>query len=637
HENRGRRILGELVAVFRRRERYIPLGFVRLGDYTRERLGCSASEAKTAARVAEGLRRLPGVARAFEEGQVPWTKARILVSAASEETEKRWLELAKRVTVRELERQVKAQRDDDHPARERASSGKPEARADEDAPTSGDSGADADQECSLRVAAPCAAAAELGWIREDDGEEIDGEPRVRFRLSCPDWVWLFFRRMVDLARKVSGEEVPVWKAVEAICAEGRSAAPCDPSSEEVVLEALARSARWRCASAPAPAGLTSLPRDREDFYGRAEEDHGEGALEPPDDVAEWLRVSRDELRDVVPEAVTPLANGAEEATPVELDRRMRAVVRELQRIDWRTGRLLRLLFERRLERLVGFPSEEDYLRDRLGMAVRKARVLIALDRMSDDAPELGEAYREGRISWVRAMILLPLIKAGVSVPLRPWLARAREVSVRGLSDEVAWAIERRAAGQPGWFEPPPLGGKLAPVALEVPEDPQDPQDVAAGLAEGGMQMRDGSVIELSAPASVAATFRHLLIAWSEPGEPSWKGLVRLLAHVFREWQRTQGRRNRIMERDDYRCRVACCTSRRNLHTHHLVYRSAGGGEDDDNLAGACAAHHLNGVHVNRIRARGNASDEIVWELGVGQGPRGESFLRLRGDVYLGAG
>ncbi|MGH7818262.1 MAG: DUF222 domain-containing protein, partial [Candidatus Binatia bacterium] len=218
-ESRSRRILGELLEVFRRRDRAAELGFVRFGDYTRERLGWSASEADTAIRVAKRLRRLPLVARALEAGEIPWTKARLLVRAAVPDTESEWLEAARGDTVRRLERRIAS--------------------------------------AELPVAAPVRAAAERELLQEEDGERIDGEPAVRFGLPCPGWAWIFFRRVVELARRACGEELPVWQAVEAIGAEGLSGAPAELFSDDMDLELRIR--EHSRAAASSPAASLALP------------------------------------------------------------------------------------------------------------------------------------------------------------------------------------------------------------------------------------------------------------------------------------------------------------------------------------------------------------------------------------------
>ncbi len=71
---------------------------------------------------------------------------------------------------------------------------------------------------------------------------------------------------------------------------------------------------------------------------------------------------------------------------------------------------------------------------------------------------------------------------------------------------------------------------------------------------------------------------------------------------------------RVFERDGYRCAVPGCTAQRNLHAHHVLFRSRGGSDDLANLVTLCAAHHQRGVHRGVIRISGSAPEALVFEL-----------------------
>ena len=62
--------------------------------------------------------------------------------------------------------------------------------------------------------------------------------------------------------------------------------------------------------------------------------------------------------------------------------------------------------------------------------------------------------------------------------------------------------------------------------------------------------------------------------------------------------------------------MPACTARKNLHGHHIVFRSLGGPDASWNRTTLCAWHHLRGVHGGRIRVVGRAPDHLVFELGV---------------------
>jgi hypothetical protein len=78
-------------------------------------------------------------------------------------------------------------------------------------------------------------------------------------------------------------------------------------------------------------------------------------------------------------------------------------------------------------------------------------------------------------------------------------------------------------------------------------------------------------------------------------------------------------RNRVFERDGWRCLAPGCTSMQNLHRHHIEFRSAGGSDDDDNRVSLCAFHHLRGIHAGRLRCIGRAPDRLTWQMGIRPG------------------
>ena len=144
-------------------------------------------------------------------------------------------------------------------------------------------------------------------------------------------------------------------------------------------------------------------------------------------------------------------------------------------------------------------------------------------------------------------------------------------------------------------------------------------------------------LSLWAPEDVARLFRavHATVqrrigrAEGRPCTPG-EALEVMLHHVGETWRLRCGRQPRehlIMQRDGWRCTVPGCTSYRNLHAHHVVFRSAGGSDAEENLTTLCAAHHQRGVHGGGpVRISGRAPAELRFELPL------ESFAS--GDVRL---
>src|SRR5213076_662888 len=337
-EARARRVLGTLAHGFLRRRHHHDLGFARLRDYTRERLGLSARELQTLAHVVQGMARLPAIGDAFDSGKITWSQARCLVALATPEDAPYWLIVARMHTVRALEAMVA-------------------------------------RRAGRRIA----------------GDTIDGEPRVRVRLPCPRHVRARWGEVLELARCLCGSEVAPWDAAEAIAAEGLSARGVEPDDP---LAGLLH---------PVP---TPLPED-------------ESRIPMP--ALDWSAV-----QEALPDDVEALTRGAEDVNAFALDRRMRAALRALQRVDFQMGRLLHPLFARRLHRRLGFPTAARYAQERLGLSPRKARALVALDRRSVALPALATAYRQGEVSWLRALSLLPVADEG---SVAAWVARAQAVTV----------------------------------------------------------------------------------------------------------------------------------------------------------------------------------------------------------------
>jgi hypothetical protein len=336
----------------------------------------------------------------------------------------------------------------------------------------------------------------------------------------------------------------------------------------------------------------------------------------------------------------------------------------MQRTDSQIGRLLFTFFRLTLHRELGFHDSTSYLRDRLGVTVRKARALVRLElRSVHTEPALVEAYRRGDISWLRALVLLPIVSEYRG---RAWVDRAQQVTLRRLADEVAWARELSdCASSTIGVAPPPLGCRLGPgigmIGVPDPKNPgkivqvqigahqivpvefaTDPSDdgVASVHSEsvaGGLGIRDvcDGRIQLEAPASVVALLVDAVRAFTGRGEAPWRGMERLLRHVERTWQSLPRHRDPVFARDGWRCRVPGCSSRRNLHDHHVMFRSRGGSNDRSNRVSVCASHHHHGIHRGVVRAYGKADEAITWQIGLcrGHGP----LMVLRDDAYVVTG
>src|SRR5439155_11923612 len=164
-----------------------------------------------------------------------------------------------------------------------------------------------------------------------DGDDDE----ARFRLRCPRRVRLLWQQVVELARRMAGSELTQGQAAEAIAAEGLSARlPCDES--------------WPATEAP-----RTPPAD------------------PDETRAVFAELDWSAIREALPDDVDGLDADANTLDPFALDGRMRAALHAMRRADWQLGRLLRVFLDRRLYRLMEFPSAERYVTERLGLSARR--------------------------------------------------------------------------------------------------------------------------------------------------------------------------------------------------------------------------------------------------------------------------
>jgi hypothetical protein len=327
------------------------------------------------------------------------------------------------------------------------------------------------------------------------------------------------------------------------------------------------------------------------------------------------------VRTAIPADIEALGHTCSELDAFELDTRLRTVLKAQRAIDWQLGRLLHTLLRLRLERLMGFPSMAAYARERLGLSASKVRGLVAVERKTWEVPAFGAAYQAGELSWVRALALVPVLAEQTAVA---WTARAQQVTVRRLVAEVEWSLDQRdaiavAAAPPG---PPPAGHDLAADFADVERQMRALREWSPADAE----------ISFAGPASVVALLHTAVAAFRRPGDPRWAGFERLLEHVAGEWEAQPKHRDPIFDREGWRCAVPACAARRNLHDHHLLFRSHGGGNEQGNRIAVCAWHHLRALHAGLVRASGTAPAGVRWELGLrnGQTP----LLSFVGDTYV---
>jgi hypothetical protein len=555
------------------------LGYARLSEYARERLGVSARSVQEWARVDRQLAALPRLEAALVSGLLPWSKVRMLARFVTDTDEAHWIEHARRVSARTLERQARAV----------------------------DRG-----------------ALETGGLGD---EAEDAEALEPVRVGAPSPLAFKWKRTCEYASRVAGERIPPGVALELVTAEVLSGLPVESVSEtaESLPERPGLQGGGRATDQEEPTGCgpdgcapdVCAPHEVAADAGTAEMPpflrpllHGLESADAHELDARLRRARRLEQRldaEIAPLLRHVVCAGHEWRTRFHT---LAAYAREHLGMSASKARALL-----RLER-VGDVCPELRAAYRDGaLSWVQSQILVPL--------LLWEAEGEWRPLWVR-------FAQGVSVreldeavgrallwrqdddPARWEACRgAPELATRPLDDvDAAEALDRQTCARP---TVPSEGGSLRITA---------PRDVARLFRAVLCTVRRALERELGRLPSEALAFEvmidHALRAWG----------------VDDLWLRQRSQKKyRVFERDGWRCTVPGCSARRNLQAHHVVFRSAGGPDSLENQTTLCAFHHLRGVHAGTVRITGHAPDGLAYELGTR--PDGPPLVRYRsGDRVI---
>jgi hypothetical protein len=626
--------LGQLLEVLSRGGQF-ELGFSSMRAYALERCERSARWAEAARCLARRVERLPQLRRALALGEVSWSLGELLARVARPEDEARWLELASSRTVRQMRALV--------------------------------SQALADASEAGSVARQPAARRET-WAGGSDGvsngmSESDAEEEV-CTLTCTvnqedAWLYEATRALLEQLGTHGGDA-----QCEALLAEGLgtllAALPEGALDAERLEWADDGQRRW----------LGELARWRAEAQVRCEANFLDcmlGSRKPACDcsAAAMAAVS----------GLAALENTRREA----LDAGVRELAGALARHELELSRLLLRFHRADGWRRVGYASETQYARERLGMSRSSLLAKRALALHLETLPRLSAALGSGQIG-VEAAVQL----ARVATPdtEAAWVERARQRTIKHLREEVAAArVAVRVSGEFDCLPPEDAelaafhaleqavvsgracqprpgndsevtravagarGSSIAGVAGiagkgELTSDPRRAWLVMLGsLAEwldsslqSGLQTSAG---QRKAPRSSAG---RVVLRWqvSRATHAAWRGLeaqarrwlpcgmswLRFLClALWQAWRHLLGAKvayGQIYIRDRHRCLSPVC-NRRDVTPHHLKFRSAGGSDLPANTGSVCSWCHLCGIHGGRIRASGTA-DHIHWELGAPGAP-----------------
>jgi hypothetical protein len=550
------REMGRRLAKLRDTDGLIKLGFVRLGDYARERLHLGCRTAQEMARVGTALEKLPVLRKANDEGRLNSSQVRLLVGVVTPENEARWVERAAGMSVRGLREAI---------------------RLGEQA------GGDPDVK------------------KEMDRKEEEARPMLRFQ--SPYWFSVKWDCGVDLFRKIEGRDnLPPGAAAEAFAADWQS----DPG-----LSAPAVKGVWT------PPGNVPRRKNTREQSSRSRIEQGIEEeyrmweyLKENDPVKVKLPSWLDAYKTEIP--VDPFVLDRKlrelEKTRRELDamagrmlctmgrvglfRMMQFLdlghyARERMGMGRSTARRLRWV-ERWMFELP--EVREAYYKGEIGIA--KVVQLLRVRESSNQAEWLERAKQ-------------------VTV-------RRLEKEVQLVLQRVA-LLESGLLTLPcgeDWYKPLPPGedlvcstSALKEVACKGPKE---------GLRTPGPWVTiqcamDPETLELwkECVERCRALYGPM---------PEWECANRFLDSFLKEYERKDPLRytlnHKVFARDGWQCTCPGCSNRGNLTSHHCVFRSQNGPDTEQNETGACTCHHFHGLHKGTIEVKGTAPDGLIWRLGV---------------------
>lgn len=307
----------------------------------------------------------------------------------------------------------------------------------------------------------------------------------------------------------------------------------------------------------------------------------------------------------------------------ELDARIAALSAEFAAAEVELARTALTFHRAEGARRLGYSTEAQYARERLGLSASSFRAKLTLARRLL-APVRG-ALARGELGLEAALAISRVATRETAVA---WLSRARERTVKHLLEDVRAAELVRD-----------LGGSAAPPAPETVRELHDLEGRLLGGArdavlEAGSQMsarlgaRVGRVrLRLRVTRDTARFFRGLEAALGRH-LPRGVSFTELLCFLFWDaWKHLCARDEayaRVYARDRYTCSSPVC-SRHDVTPHHIRFRSQGGSDEEDNVTALCTWCHLEGVHGGHIEVTGQAG-ALSWRFG-GMEVRGRQLWR----------
>ena len=454
----------------------------------------------------------------------------------------------------------------------------------------------------LQLARSCTVRELRGWLTERESEQEEDEPPERgeiVRRLQADHAWQL-EATLKLVEYVAGG-CSAAESVEWLLAEGMTTLiACDAPGVGDIGEAIHERAE------AARAKMRERATERE-----VREAEVEDALP-----REWI-------------AGRPVFDPDEPipASPRALDRMLRELCATAASADLWLGKSLSEFFRGRAWERLGYASDGQYCRERLGLSRSSSWERVALARSTTRFGHVVDAMYEGAIGSCAARMLARVVTPATE---RAWVERAKVRTFKHLMEEVELVeLDARMHGEDADRSPPDEARVrgyhawqrkvLSGAAFrEARGGDGDDGSVRTSAWSGTREGRGAGLVDvtLRLPPDVV-DFWHLLEEAFDLSGIDDVFVEWLCRNYTDTWLPTLGPQDKwddIYARDLYRCTSPVCL-RRDCTLHHIVFRAHGGGDEAENVTSPCADDHLFGVHEGTIRVTGEAPYGLTWQIG----------------------
>jgi hypothetical protein len=319
-------------------------------------------------------------------------------------------------------------------------------------------------------------------------------------------------------------------------------------------------------------------------------------------------------------------------SPASIDAALRRISAALEERETRIGELAERFWAADGWRRLGYGTDAQYARERLGMGISSVKDKKLLVRRLKRLPHLAKALREHAVCYEAALTVSRIATPETDAA---WAQRAIERTVVQLREDVCAAKHLARVDQCSAIEPPEPDTVTAWLALRscvitgaVFDDrgaSRISDDPLGGLREAFASARSTpphlfskgrETLRLRVAPEIRALYRGVERLYLRHRPAGMTFLRFACLSVIEQWAhaRPSYEYAHIYLRDGMRCTNPVC-NRRDVTPHHIKYRAHGGGDEGTNLSSLCVWCHLRGEHEGRLRVTGKAPGSLTWWVG----------------------